>query len=170
MKIEELTALLKEVTADVKQQGFIYMYEAEKTKTIIQLIKAEINRINGTIKPDEMLPCCVCKNTDTYDITAYLVDKTERPVSLKLHVNNCPNCGRPVNSWKANGWIDVSDRLPDTDSRVLVTAQTKKGQRNINLAYVDERGLWHGSGSMAGVTAWQPLPEPYEGNDTNKQG
>ena len=32
MKIEELTALLKEVTADVKQQGFIYMYEAEKQK------------------------------------------------------------------------------------------------------------------------------------------
>lgn len=57
-------------------------------------------------------------------------------------------------------WIPVSEKLPDTDDMMLVTAQPKKGKPNVNRAYY-MNGYWHGSGSMAGVTAWMPLPEPY---------
>ena len=57
-------------------------------------------------------------------------------------------------------WIPVSERLPETDDVMLVTCQPKKGQPNVNRAFY-YNGSWHGSGSMAGVTAWMPLPEPY---------
>ena len=59
------------------------------------------------------------------------------------------------------GWIPVMERLPETDDMMLVTAKTQKGQRNVNRAYYSN-GFWHGSGSMANVTAWMPLPEPYK--------
>ena len=59
-----------------------------------------------------------------------------------------------------DGWISVQERLPEDDRMVLVTCQTKKGIRSVNRAYCDG-AFWHGSGSMSGVIAWRPLPEPY---------
>lgn len=58
-------------------------------------------------------------------------------------------------------WIPVEIRLPDNTEMVLVTCQTQKGLRSINRAYYSE-GFWHGSGSMSGVIAWMPLPDPYK--------
>lgn len=57
-----------------------------------------------------------------------------------------------------NGWISVKDRLPEDDTMQLVVAKAKNGNRSINRAWHDRQG-WHGSGSMAGVTHWRPLPE-----------
>lgn len=62
------------------------------------------------------------------------------------------------------GWIPVTERLPEPEVLVLVTTKTTKGVRNVNRAYY-MNGFWHGSGSMAGVTAWMPLPEPYREED-----
>lgn len=58
-------------------------------------------------------------------------------------------------------WIHVSERLPETDDLMLVSCRTKKGVNSVNRAYYSN-GAWHGSGSMSGVIAWMPLPEPYE--------
>ena len=60
------------------------------------------------------------------------------------------------------GWIPVEEQLPENDDLVLVSCRTKKGQNNVNRAYY-MGGSWHGSGTMSGVTAWMPLPAPYEG-------
>lgn len=59
-------------------------------------------------------------------------------------------------------WIPCSERLPENDEMVLVSCETKKGIKVINRAYYMD-GYWHGSGTMSGVKAWMPLPEPYEG-------
>ena len=58
-------------------------------------------------------------------------------------------------------WIPVEERLPETDEIVLVSCRTKKGTASVNRAYYDGTS-WHGSGSMSGVVAWMPLPEPYQ--------
>lgn len=57
-------------------------------------------------------------------------------------------------------WIPVGEKLPEDDKVVLVSCCTKKGVRSVNRAYYSN-GYWHGSGSMSGVVAWMPLPEPY---------
>jgi hypothetical protein len=57
-------------------------------------------------------------------------------------------------------WIPVEDALPESDEMMLVTCMSKKGNLSVNRAYYSN-GFWHGSGSMSGVTAWMPLPEPY---------
>lgn len=59
-------------------------------------------------------------------------------------------------------WVPADKCLPDTDEVMLVSCLTKKGVGNVNRAYYSD-GFWHGSGSMSGVVAWMPLPEPYEG-------
>ena len=58
-------------------------------------------------------------------------------------------------------WIPVSERLPDDDEMKLVSCKAKNGNVSVNRAYYAD-GFWHGSGSMAGVQAWMPLPKPYK--------
>lgn len=64
-------------------------------------------------------------------------------------------------------WIPCDERFPDANEMVLVTTETKKGIKSVNRAYRDENYLWHGTGSMAGVIAWMPLPLPYEPSQTD---
>ena len=59
-----------------------------------------------------------------------------------------------------DGWIPVDERLPEDETMMLVTCQTKAGRRSVNRAWYGA-GCWHGTGSMSGVTAWMPLPAPY---------
>lgn len=72
------------------------------------------------------------------------------------------NLGKPKT--ERSGWIPVSERLPENDEMVLVSCQTAKGVKSVNRAYY-MNGSWHGSGSMSGVKAWQPLPDPYDGEE-----
>lgn len=58
-------------------------------------------------------------------------------------------------------WIPVEERTPEEGEMVLVTCQTKSGHRSVNRAW-HRGGFWHGTGSMSGVIAWMPLPEPYQ--------
>lgn len=60
----------------------------------------------------------------------------------------------------AQQWIPCNERLPETDGRYLVTC-SKIG------AWVVDWNIWHNEPKPSwlweqGVTAWMPLPEPYE--------
>ena len=69
-------------------------------------------------------------------------------------------CMEIVKKHMNDGWIPVGERLPEDDEMMLVTCETKSGRRSVNRAWYGN-GFWHGSGSMSGVIAWQPLPETY---------
>jgi hypothetical protein len=60
------------------------------------------------------------------------------------------------------GWIPVSERMPEEDEDVLVF--TKDSQPEMHVASLDEDGIWypsHGDGwEFPDVTHWMPLPEP----------
>ena len=60
---------------------------------------------------------------------------------------------------KENGWIPVSERLPEDGTTVLVTCKTSNRTTFVRTAY-----YMHGSWRLncIGVTAWRPLPEPYK--------
>lgn len=66
-----------------------------------------------------------------------------------------------------DGWIPVEEWLPEDEEMVLVTCKTKAGRISVNRAWYGE-GFWHGTGSMSGVIAWRPLPEPYRPERRNK--
>lgn len=56
-------------------------------------------------------------------------------------------------------WIPVSERLPEDNTKVLVTMYTTYDEKVIIARYQDKE---HGF-SCGLVKAWQPLPEQYKG-------
>ena len=54
-------------------------------------------------------------------------------------------------------WNNPDEILPNNDDKMLVITETKKGIRQINIAYYDGQ-FWHGMGSMANVIAWAYMP------------
>ena len=105
------------------------------------------------------------------EIDNLYVDETDFGIECNMENRSniaCDNCYECIKEACKNiirkhmndGWIPVEERLPEDDSMVLVTCQTKKGIRSVNRAYCDG-AVWHGSGSMSGVIAWRPLPDSY---------
>lgn len=63
-------------------------------------------------------------------------------------------------------WIPCSERLPETEDKVLCQTVTKKGIINFVIGYyIADSSCWV-CGMNSNVIAWMPLPEPYkEDND-----
>lgn len=59
-------------------------------------------------------------------------------------------------------WIPVTERLPETEDKVLCCTITKKGIKNIVIGYhVLGKDYW-ACGMNSNVIAWRPLPKPYQ--------
>lgn len=86
---------------------------------------------------------------------------------------------------KENGWIPVSERLPEDEKECLVTLEKVYGTSETlfgiaNYLKFGDAGYWnerkygylewdkysdgHGGTKMYKVIAWKPLPEPYKGD------
>lgn len=86
-------------------------------------------------------------------------------------VNNCDNyleqlINEQFDNPPLNQWIPVEERLPELNTKVLVTWRTyHSGNHYIDILYRDEYGRW-GCGvelTSGCVVAWMPLPEAYGG-------
>lgn len=60
-----------------------------------------------------------------------------------------------------NNWIPCSERLPERNNYVLVT---DNGETDIGRRF-DGRWLDCYGDKLKDVTAWQPLPEPWKGEE-----
>ena len=70
----------------------------------------------------------------------------EQESAENAHCNSCKKC---------NGWIPVTERLPEDRNEVLVHTTKKVSKARFG------DGRWHGSGGCwMNVTHWMPLPEP----------
>ena len=71
-----------------------------------------------------------------------------------------------------DGWIPCSERLPKEKQEVYVTVYFIEGDTGRAYGYMDGFGRWHLYSTVEGtlnsgyeVTAWMPLPEPFEGGE-----
>lgn len=64
-----------------------------------------------------------------------------------------------------SGWIPVSERVPDHERTVIVTAQGKRERFTALDNYVLDLKDWEtfSNDDDGEVIAWMPLPEPYKG-------
>jgi len=60
-------------------------------------------------------------------------------------------------------WIPVTERLPKPFVTVLVTHKQENGTLYKHMAHLNPQGRWAGLSYTGEVTAWMPLPEPWEG-------
>lgn len=83
-------------------------------------------------------------------------------------VVDAPNdaVGMAIEALEDSRWIPVTERLPDKDGDYLVTKVDDENVTIIGLAYYSNGfGLVfydNGWASNKTITAWMPLPEPYE--------
>lgn len=71
-----------------------------------------------------------------------------------------------IDGEKANGWIPVSERLPEKHKDVITTVKYSGFMgmygRWLKTAFIDNYGEWNGECIGGEVIAWMPLPEPYK--------
>ena len=65
-------------------------------------------------------------------------------------------------------WIPVEERLPEEDERVMISTKNevvKEGTYTERYGYAMRKGFFTENcfEDLQGVTAWQPLLEPYKG-------
>lgn len=65
---------------------------------------------------------------------------------------------------KENGWIPVSERLPEASGTYQVTCMDGRIHRSTYAKFQSKLKRWEltGARSYWKVTAWRPLPEPYK--------
>jgi hypothetical protein len=65
---------------------------------------------------------------------------------------------------KENGWIPVSERLPEVSGTYQVTCMDGRIYRSTYAKFQCKLKRWEltGARSYWKVTAWMPLPEPYK--------
>ena len=84
---------------------------------------------------------------------------------IRSYMNECKDINIPSN----NGWIPVSERLPEVpegtedDDCPEFNVTIKGADKATTLKYAPDGTWFDDSGEVYKVVAWKPLPEPYKG-------
>ena len=71
-----------------------------------------------------------------------------------------------IESIKQTMWIPVTERLPKEDGNYLITARWECGEPSVYMDYFQFGCMWDDChNERCEVTAWMPLPEPWEGEE-----
>lgn len=109
-------------------------------------------------EPQTCSKCPVCKG---YALDGYVCGATGEAELAYDEERGCPEyC--PLRELNTGGWIPCSEKLPETNTYVLVTHQNGL----IQISYLSDDGNFvvKDSGDLYAISviAWQPLPEPYQ--------
>jgi hypothetical protein len=129
------------------------------------------------IKALEQEPICPSHGIDCEDCPAYdpcgdvisrqaVLDLAKKGVlisngnyeSVCKAINELPS----VKNTKAGHWIPVSERLPEEMGTYLVTLEYKKYGTVVATLWFHNKEIGWDSRVGYAVTAWMPLPKPYE--------
>lgn len=86
--------------------------------------------------------CLIAKKSTSHRPSGKTLDQSKRP-------NWCPI------KTKTDGWIPVSEHLPEEGGRYLVSYLGYDGKKYVGI-FEFNPGYWE-----AELDAWMPLPEPY---------
>lgn len=115
---------------------------------------------------------------EALDMAIEALEYIEKHKDVLNLVNAFAELGFDTNKiiWSAQEWIPVSERLPDTNDKVLVTMiENEYGDTKVYFgSYVKSIQLWMVEDRTSyfthvEVTAWMPLPEPYKAESEDKE-
>lgn len=106
--------------------------------------------------------CEGCRYIDFCDVNMPSIDSVslKKTIESYAEVNGLLDHMHYVNQ----KWISVNDRLPEDGESVLTY---KNGIVDVKVYQKNRKGWIKGNcfWSMATITNWMPLPEPYEGEE-----
>jgi hypothetical protein len=89
-------------------------------------------------------------------------DDREGSENIRNDINILKDTIRLLAEFQNNGWIPVSEKLPDETGHYLIT---NKGRRIEYIWFKATEKKWYFYNSDTehiNVIAWQPLPDPYK--------
>ena len=100
-----------------------------------------------------------------YDYIKKTINPYGRPFAYELGIK-IMDFIENMDGEKENGWIPVSERLPEKNKDVITTVKYSGFMgmygRWLKTAFIDGYGEWNGECIGGEVIAWMPLPEPYK--------
>lgn len=86
----------------------------------------------------------------------------------ELISDECKNCIFSAFKQFQPRWIPVTERLPEKDGMYLVSISPQsRMEKRVDTDFYSHFGVWQIFGKF--VTAWMPLPEPYEKETEDEQ-
>ena len=133
-------------------------YEMITAKDVLDMIEQLIDDFEEE-KTDKEKRCWNSDKRKIYDYIKTEINPYGKPFKGTTYELGLKIMDYIENMSDENGWISVSERLPEDDTTVLVSCKTRNGTTFVRCGYY-VCGSWHLN--CEGVKAWLPLPEPYK--------
>ena len=138
---------------------FIRLEQRERTVKKMNALEKILEEIEEKIKLAEKVmvkpPCDKLDEIANDTAEAFIEAYKECKEIIRSHMDDVEN----------DGWIPVSERLPEKAGTYIVSAKDGKREIVTFVKWQNRFKKWDLSGARAywKINAWKPLPEPYKG-------